>query len=162
MKQNETLKARHVDADGKSYEFNLVATALKRQAKDEPTRYYPWFSETESTYDNMCSIFSSETMEEYALEGLNRDFQLLYNKANGNTQQFLESIKDANLSSRQITVEYCMRKAANIIGASGPEKKKWTNVPQLQRTMESMKWIQKAQELGALALANQQDQSKAA
>jgi hypothetical protein len=183
MQKDQTIKASHVNPSGETVEFNLVATALKRQKNGEPAKYYPFFSEQDQTWENYCSIFGEEMLQEYAKDAISREFQLLYfqrsptgeqvpvvkdgvtakvKNADGvevtvtqkdetpNLERFLEFIKDPNLSAREITPEYCMRKAINI--QTGVDKK-WAGKSEIEKGAEAFKWMSKAQELMAAMLS---------
>jgi len=64
-------------------------------------------------------------------------------------EQFLEYVSDENLSGREITPEYCMRKATLII--SGTDKK-WKDKSKMERDVEAFKWMGKAQTMMAAML----------
>jgi hypothetical protein len=183
MNKDQVIKAKHNTPSGETVEFNLVATALKRQKNGEPAKYYPFFAESEQTWDNYIRIFGEEMLQEYAKDAISREFQLLYfqrsptgeqvpvvkdgivakvKNADGvevtvtqkdetpNLDRFLGFIEDPNLSAREITPEYCMRKAINI--QTGVDKK-WAGKSEAEKGAEAFKWMTKAQELMAAMLS---------
>jgi hypothetical protein len=184
MQKDQVIKAKHTTPSGETVEFELVATALKRQKNGEPAKYYPFFAESEQTWENYCSIFGEEMLQEYAKDAISREFQLLYfqrspegkepkvDKTTGKVvtvknadgkeivvlqdsetpqiDRFLAFIEDPNLSAREITPEYCMRKAINI--QTGVDKK-WANRSETEKATEAFKWMSKAQELMAAMLS---------
>lgn len=77
MKQNEKLEIKR-QVNGSEVSFTLVATELDRQSKNEPTKYFPWFSETEATFSKLSEYFGREKMEEFAVKGLRQLVQQLY------------------------------------------------------------------------------------
>lgn len=178
MKKDTKIVAKH-KLNGEVKEFELVATSLKRIREGQEAKFYPWFPEDKATFSNLADIFSSEMLEEMAVDALNREFQMLYfqrspsgeqvpvikpdgtlAKLPDGTQvtkeddsprmdQFLMMVEDENLSGRTITSEYCMRKAINI--QTGVDRK-WKDKPELERMIEAMKWMQKAQTMMVAAL----------
>lgn len=71
-------------------------------------------------------------------------------------EQFLEYLEDKNLSGREITVEYCMRKAIAI--QTGTDKS-FDGKSEIEKMQAAMQWITKAQEIGAAKLEKSEEEA---
>lgn len=127
--------------DGSKQQVTLIAE--QQTGGRSSKQWYLTIPEDKRDLVSLAQLFGDETIASLAFDALDAKLQQLYfNRAEEDIAKFKVMVEDANLSGREMTPEYCMRKATALM--SGNAKK--GIAPDMVKAIE---WITKSQELTA-------------